>query len=103
LQLEIHTHDVENPIEIVHPEATAKKVLYKDEEGKYHEMKPKNKKKQINRIKVLPNGLVATVSNDKTAILWNVNNCTWIMFRKYIQHTDKVTDLEYIDTFTIYI
>ena len=47
LQLEIHTHDVENPIEIVHPEATAKKVLYKDEEGKYHEMKPKNKKKQI--------------------------------------------------------
>ncbi len=55
----------------------------------------------INRIKVLPNGLVATVSNDKTAILWNVNNETWIMFRKYIQHTDKVIGLEYIDTFTM--
>jgi len=47
MQLEIHTHDVENPIEVIHPEAIEKKVLYKDEEGTYHEMKPKNKKNKI--------------------------------------------------------
>jgi WD40 repeat protein len=56
----------------------------------------------ISRMKVLPNGLVATVSNDKTAILWNLlNNGSWIMFRKYTRHTDKVIGLEYIDTFTM--
>jgi superfamily II DNA or RNA helicase len=47
VELEIHTHDVENPIEIIHPEAIVKKILYKDEDGKYHEMKPKNKKNKI--------------------------------------------------------
>ena len=47
VELEIHTHDVENPIEIVHPGAPNKKVLYKDEDGIYHEMKPKNKKNKI--------------------------------------------------------
>jgi len=55
----------------------------------------------INRIKVLPNGLVATVSDDKTAILWNVNNGTWIMFRKYMRHTAQVVGLEYINTYTL--
>jgi len=47
LQLEIHTHDIEKPIELIHPEATEKQVLYRDEEGTYHEMKPKSKKAHI--------------------------------------------------------
>ena len=50
----------------------------------------------INRIKQLPNGYVATCSDDKTAKIWNVNNNnTWNLIRTYT-HTAYVNSIEYI-------
>ncbi len=55
---------------------------------------------QINRIKQLPNGYVATCSNDFTAKIWDPTE--WSIIRNYTGHTNKgVVALEYINTDTM--
>ena len=60
--------------------------------------------KGINRIKQLPNGYVATCSDDFTVKIWNVttinNNNTWNLIRTYT-HTDVVNAIEYISMDTM--
>jgi WD40 repeat protein len=53
----------------------------------------------INRIKQLPNGYVATCSNDFTAKIWDPT--TWIVIQNYTGHTSGVVALEYINTDTM--
>jgi WD40 repeat protein len=54
----------------------------------------------INRIRQLPNGLVATVSDDEKAKIWNVSSmCTsWTLIQSYTGHTSNVNDIEYINS-----
>ena len=55
----------------------------------------------INRIQQLPNGYVATCSNDKTAKIWNVNNDnSWNLIQTYT-HANLVYSIEYISTDTM--
>ncbi len=53
----------------------------------------------INRIKQLPNGHVASCSNDNTAKIWDPT--TWILIQNYTGHTSGVVALEYINTDTM--
>jgi len=50
----------------------------------------------INGIKLLPNGFVATCSDDSTLKMWNPSN--WNRIRTYTGHTSEVYCLEYIDS-----
>ena len=56
----------------------------------------------INRIKQLPNGYVASCSEDATAKIWNVttinNNYTWNLIRTYTHASPYVRAIEYIST-----
>jgi WD40 repeat protein len=55
---------------------------------------------QINRIKQLPNGYVATCSNDYTAKIWDPT--VWSIIRNYTGHINQgVVALEYINTDTM--
>ena len=54
---------------------------------------------QINGIKQLPNGFVATVSSDNTSKIWN--SITFDLIQTYTGHTQPVYGLEYIDEYTI--
>jgi WD40 repeat protein len=55
---------------------------------------------QINRIKQLPNGYVATCSNDYTAKIWDPT--VWALIRNYTGHINKgVVALEYINADTM--
>ena len=56
--------------------------------------------KTINRIKSLPNGYLATCSNDNTAKIWDPNG-NWKLIRTYKGHSTIVRSLEYINTDTI--
>ena len=55
----------------------------------------------INRIKSLPNGYVATCSDDKTVKIWDPSNTTWTLIQTYKDHNDSVKALEYIDSDTM--
>jgi len=47
-RIEVHTHQVDNPIEVIHPEAKKQKLtFYRDEENVYHLLEKKNKKKIV--------------------------------------------------------
>jgi WD40 repeat protein len=57
----------------------------------------------INRIRKLPNGLVATVSDDNKAKIWNVSLlCTnWTLILTYTGHSGDLNDLEYVYVFLL--
>ena len=53
----------------------------------------------INQIKQLPNGYVATCSNDKTVKIWDPSSSSsWVLLRNYTGHTDLVLSLESINS-----
>jgi WD40 repeat protein len=52
----------------------------------------------ISQIKKLPNGYVATCSNDKTVIIWDPSSYPWILIRNYTGHTDSVLSLEIVNS-----
>jgi WD40 repeat protein len=52
----------------------------------------------INQIKQLPNGNVATCSNDKTVKIWDPLSSSWTLLRNYTNHTDIVLSLEVINS-----
>jgi WD40 repeat protein len=52
----------------------------------------------INQIKQLPNGHVATCSNDKTVKIWDPSSYPWTLLRNFTGHTDLVLSLEAINT-----
>jgi len=54
---------------------------------------------QINHIKQLPNGFVATASSDSRCKIWNLTNLTLI--QTYTGHIDEVYGLEYINSYTM--
>ncbi len=56
---------------------------------------------QINRIKLLPNGYVATCSNENVVKIWNPSNNYWSLIQSYRGHSGEVYGLEYINTNTI--
>ena len=49
----------------------------------------------INRIKQIPNGYVASTSNDKTVKIWNPLT-NWTLIQTFTGHTSAVQGLEYI-------
>jgi len=53
----------------------------------------------INQIKQLPNGYVATVSNDNTSKIWNIGSgsTNWTLVRNYTGHTTWVNVIECIN------
>ena len=57
----------------------------------------------VNQIKQLPNGLVATTSQDATIKLWNPStSCvSWTLIQTYTGHSIDVISVEYIDAYTI--
>ena len=57
-------------------------------------------KGQINRIKQLPNGYVATCSNDRTVKIWDPTN-NWNLIQTFSNHTKNVYGLEYLDNDTM--
>ena len=57
---------------------------------------------QIVRILQLPNGYVATASNDKRVKIWDPsNNSNWILIRNYTGHQNAVFAVDYISADTI--
>jgi WD40 repeat protein len=52
----------------------------------------------INQIKQLPNGYVATCSNDKTVKIWDPSSSPWTLLRNFTGHTDIVLSLEAINS-----
>jgi superfamily II DNA or RNA helicase len=43
-RIEVHTHQVDNPIEVIHPEATKENLtFYRDDENVYHQLETKKK------------------------------------------------------------
>ena len=53
----------------------------------------------IYRLKLLPNGLMASGSDDKTVKIWNTSD--WSLIRNYTKHTQWTRGLEYIREDTI--
>jgi superfamily II DNA or RNA helicase len=42
-RIEVHTHQVDNPVEVFNPEGTQNLVLYRDEDNMYHQLETKKK------------------------------------------------------------
>ena len=52
----------------------------------------------INRIKLLPNGYVATCSFDNTSKIWNPLNVNQLLVQTHTNHSAPINALEYIDS-----
>ena len=50
---------------------------------------------KITYLKYLPNGLVASCSADSTIYVWN--SYTWVLIKKYLEHTKEVYCIDQID------
>ena len=68
-----------------------------DENGLLERTIPNAHSYGITRLKQLPNGLVASASDDKTVKIWSPTT-DWSLIRTYTQHTSEVVGLEYISS-----